>query len=146
MGRPEREIPTPTAAEIERVVRGGFDAWNADDWEALESFAWPDASIVAPEGWPEPGEQKGWDKIRAQFERLKEPLRDEHVEVHWIEADYPYGFSHVDWVGTGEGSGIDFRIPMWMITTYEGLRYKRIEYHMDEEQARAAWEAVRGNG
>jgi SnoaL-like domain len=145
MGRPESENADPTAVELERVARAAYDAWNADDWEALEAFAWPDASILAPEGWPEPGEQHGWPNVRAQFERLKEPLRDEHVEVHWIEVEPPYVLTHGDWVGTGDASGLDFRIPMWMITIYDGLRYTRIEYFMDEEKARAAWDSARGS-
>ena len=135
------ETQTATAEEIERVAREGLDAWNADDMQTIEALAWPDAVIVAPATWPEPGEQRGWSKIRAQYERLKEPLRGESVELVAIEVDPPYALTNVIWSGTGEGSGLEFRIPMWLVTTYRGLRYERIEYYTEEDAARASWEA-----
>ena len=145
MGKGEGEAEPQTAAELERIARLSYDAWNADDWDALESFAWPDAVIVPPDGWPEPGEQVGWPKIRAQFERLKEPLRDEGFEILAIEADPPCVLTAGVWGGFGEGSGLEMRVPMWIVTTYRGRRWVRIEYFLEEDKARASWKAARGS-
>lgn len=137
------ETQTPTAEEIERVAREGFDAWNADDWDTIEALAWPDAVIVGPPEWPEPGERVGWPAIRAQYERLKDPYSEERVEAEEIRVDGRHALSKVIWSVKGEGSGLETSVPMWLVTTYRGLRYERIEYYMQEDRARAAWEEKR---
>ena len=130
-----------SVSELERVAMHGIDAWNANDWEALEALAWPDAVVVAPEGWPEQEDIVGWPAIRRQFERLKESLQGEHVEVDSMQIEDDRVLAQVIWSGTGEGSGLEIRLPMWMLTTYRGQRYTRIEYYLEEEKARASWDA-----
>jgi outer membrane protein assembly factor BamD len=52
------------------VVRRSFEAWNANDWRALEASYDPDVIVDPPEGWPEGEVAHGWKAVRTQFERL----------------------------------------------------------------------------
>jgi ketosteroid isomerase-like protein len=133
----------PERPKIEALVRDGFEAWNADDWDRLMGFYEPDAVVKAPEGWPEAGDSHGREEIRRQFERLKEPLRDERAELVGIEAEADRALAEVVWAGTGEGSGLEMRIPMWIIYVAPGDRFSRTEFYLEEAKAREAWEAPR---
>jgi ketosteroid isomerase-like protein len=122
----------------EAVVLRGVEAWNANDWNALEAITSPDVVVVAPEGWPESGEFVGWPAARRQFERLKDSWSEERVEIIGIESTGDWVLLHCRWTGKGQGSGLDFDFDTWMaVLVREGMQ-ARIEYFLDEAPARRA--------
>jgi ketosteroid isomerase-like protein len=124
----------------ESVLRRSIEAWNENDWGALESMWNPDGHIVAPEGWPEPGQRKGWAAIREQFERIKDSWTEERVEVLAIR-EVPRGLlADLRWSVKGDASGAPLDVDMWMLCEFEGGRFSSIEYFLDREAAMAAAE------
>jgi ketosteroid isomerase-like protein len=121
----------------EAVVRRSIEAWNRDDWDALEAVWHVDGDIVAPPGWPESGVFRGWSAIRSQFERLKAAWSDEHIELVALETIGDHVLADVRWHGRGE-SGLDFDLEVWMLNSVRGGRLVRVTYHFDEGAARAS--------
>ena len=53
------------------IMRANFDAWNADDMDAVRESFNPGAILWLPEGWPEPGPFVGREAVMRQFEQLR---------------------------------------------------------------------------
>jgi ketosteroid isomerase-like protein len=128
----------PGSPTNESVFRRSIEAWNANDWETLESLWSPDGSIVAPEGWPEPGTRVGWAAIREQFERIKESWIEERAEVLAIRPVGDRLFADIRWIVRGEASGAPLEVNMWMLCDFEDGRFSAIEYFLDRDAARTA--------
>jgi len=126
-------VPDP-----ETVVRRSIDAWNRDDWAALEALWDPDGEIVAPPGWPESGVFEGWPAIRRQFERLKGAWGDERIEVVSMATVGRQLLAHVRWYGHGGASGLELDLEVWMLNSVRDGKLVRVEYHLSEEAARTA--------
>jgi ketosteroid isomerase-like protein len=120
------------------LVRRSIEAWNRDDWDALEAVWHADGEIVAPPGWPEPGVFSGWPAVRRQFERLKESWSDEHIELASLTTLDRTVLAQVRWRGHGEASGLDLDLEVWMVNFVRGGKLSRVEYHFDEDAARAS--------
>lgn len=128
--------------ELEQRVAESMRAFNDADWNALERLWNPDGEIIPPAGWPEGGRIRGWDGVRAQFERLKADWSEDHLEVVSVtEVRSGVVLAAFRWVGTGAGSGLGFDRPMWMVNMFEDGLIVRTEYFLDESAARAAAEA-----
>jgi ketosteroid isomerase-like protein len=121
--------------EEESVLRRSLEAWNENDWDALEALWNPDGEIDAPEGWPESGTQVGWDAVRTQFERIKDSWAEESVELIRVERTGDRLLGHLRWVLRGEASGAPLEVPMWMLCEFRDARFSRIRYFMDEGAA-----------
>jgi ketosteroid isomerase-like protein len=128
--------------EHEVVFRRSVDAWNTDDWEALESMWNPEGHIVAPEGWPEPGRRDGWAAIREQFERIKDSWTEEHVEVLKVRSAGDRLFADIRWIVRGEASGAPLQVAMWMLCEFDDGVFTSIEYFLDHDAAMAACEGI----
>jgi ketosteroid isomerase-like protein len=130
--------------EIVEVVRRSFDAWNSNDWEALEELYDPDAVAQAPDGWPEPGVIEGFEAVREQFARNKDSWEEEHVEIDEIRELGPDRvLAHVRWVTKGKASGLAFETPVTELLTVRGGRITRAEFFLDRARALEAagvWE------
>ncbi len=50
-----------------KIVRAGFEAWNAGDMETVREAFDPDVIMRTPEGWPEPGPYVGRDAVMRQL-------------------------------------------------------------------------------
>ncbi|MGH2981505.1 MAG: nuclear transport factor 2 family protein [Solirubrobacterales bacterium] len=128
-----------TAEEDLDHIRRSIDAWNRNDWEAMEASATPEISIVAPEGWPESGVFEGWPAVRRQYERLKGSWSDERIEVLALD---PVGddrvLAHLHWTGHGETSGLDLDLRTWGLNTLEDGRITRTEFFLDRDAAMRA--------
>jgi ketosteroid isomerase-like protein len=126
----------------EAVFRRSVEAWNADDWEKLESLWNPNGHIVAPEGWPEPGRRDGWNAIRKQFDRIKESWTEEHAEILDIRSAGDLLFASLRWVVRGEASGAPLEVHMWMLCAFQDGMFTSIEYFLDRDAAMAAAEGI----
>lgn len=118
------------------VVRRAIDAWNADDWEALEALNDPEITIRAPDGWPESGEFAGWQAVRRQFERLKESWSEEHIEAIELR-DLGAGrvLLRAHWRGHGEASGLELDLAVDVTYTVSEGRITRTEFSLPGEPA-----------
>lgn len=123
------------SSETDGLARRAIQAWNADDWDGLETMVRPDVVAVGPREWPETGSRNGWPEVRDQFERLKDPWESEHLDVVGIQ-DTPAGaILEGRWVGTGTGSGIDLDMPVWIyFEATEGL-IVQMQFFLAKEQA-----------
>ena len=127
----------------EELLRLSIERWNADDWEALESFWDPDGEVVAPAGWPEAGTYRGWPAIREQFERVKGSWAEERVEIARAR-EMPAGLlADLRWTMKGEASGAPLEVEMWMLSEFKGGLFTRVRYFLDRGEAELA---ARGDG
>ena len=121
------------------IAKRALAAFNAEDWELMESFYWPDAEAFAPEGWPEAEDAKGWEAIRRQYERLKDSWSEDHYEIESLDAiDEDKVLSVGTWRIRGHGSGIEGEIKTWILTTLRDGKIARMQFFLDEEQAKRA--------
>ena len=131
-----------TEPDVERIARETLDAWNDDSWDRFEELWNPDAEIVTPAEWPEPGTFRGLANVRAEFLRLKETWDTDKVELLAIESRADRALAHIRWSGTGPGSGFPFELELWWVGLVRDGRNQRIEYFMDEQSARRAYDSV----
>lgn len=126
-------------ADSEAIVRQGVEAWNANDWDAIEATHTPDPVIVAPHGWPEAGTFEGWPEARRQYERVKQPWSEERIEILEIECEGDRALLRSRWVARGEGSGVGLDTELWVAYAFaEDGRISRLEYSLEESPARRA--------
>jgi ketosteroid isomerase-like protein len=125
--------------EVEELVEKSFVAYNRSDWDAMETLYWPDVEARAPEGWPEAEEAKGWPAVRRQFERLKDSWAEDRFELSSFE-DLGEGRAlvHGVWHTQGRESGIEADVDSWVIALARDGKLSRVDFYLDEKQARAA--------
>ena len=122
------------------AVREFAAAWNRDDWDEMEAAFWPDAQAIAPRGWPEAESPRGWEAVRRQFERLKDPWEEEHFELESVEElDAQRALSHGRWLGSGH-DGIPLDLEFWIVSRYRDGRIESVAFYFDRD------EALRGAG
>jgi hypothetical protein len=122
----------------EALVRRSIEGWNADDWEERLSAIWSlDGVIVAPAGWPEAGEFKGWPAMVAQWRRIKDSWHEEHVELISTETIGERVLASIHWVMRGEASGAPLDVDASIICEFKGDRLSKMAYFLDHETARA---------
>jgi hypothetical protein len=131
------------SVDREALVRRSIDAWNADDWEDQLAAIWsPDGTIVAPEGWPEAGEFRGWPAMLEQWRRIKGSWAEDRVEVIELESIADRVLAQLRWILQGEASGAPLEVNAWLVAESEGDRLSRMTYFLDRESARTAAEAA----
>ena len=118
------------------IVRRSFDAWNRNDWEALERFYDPAVVARAPDGWPETGLIRGWEAVRTQFARNKDSWEEEHVEVQELEElQAEQVLARIRWVTVGKESGLSFESVVNVLFALHEQRITRVEYYFDRRDA-----------
>jgi ketosteroid isomerase-like protein len=117
------------------VVRRSFEAWNANDWRALEASYDPDVIVDPPEGWPEGEVAHGWEAVRTQFERLKDAWQDERVQVVEVEEVGNRVLAQFRWVAQGKASGADVANALWGVFTVREGRIVRLKYFLGRANA-----------
>ena len=125
-------------SDNEALIRRAIDAWNANDWNALQELIAPDAELVAPGGWPETGSFKGWPAVRNLLHGLKEAWSKEHLEIVGVASRGDRVLVEARWYTRGEGSGLDIETTVWIAYVFEEGRVTRIEFTLEEEAARDA--------
>ena len=127
---------TKSNVELARELN---DAWNRSDWETTEALFWPDAEAIAPEGWPEAEDSRGWQAVLRQFERLKDSWTEERFELESIEAiDDQRVLQSGRWRGAGKESGIPLDLEIWIISIFRDGRVAKIVYFTDRDEAMRA--------
>jgi ketosteroid isomerase-like protein len=122
--------------EVARELTG---AWNRSDWEAMADLFWPDAEAIAPRGWPEAGDSRGWEAVQRQFARLKDSWTDERFELASTEAiDDQRVLQHGHWRGAGRESGIPLDLQIWFISTFRDGKIAKVVYYLDHDEAMRA--------
>ena len=93
------------------IVKASFEAWNAEDMDALRELYHPDAIARPPEGWPEPGPFVGREAVMRQFEQLRQTFDADTWE--WI-SDFIDAADRVAVrvIWRGAGSGPDANLEM----------------------------------
>ena len=125
------------------MIEASIQAFNDENWDALERLWEPDGMMVGPPAWPESGDIVGWPAIRAQFQRLKADWREDHIRIEEMEEAAPGTFLvRMRWTVTGAASELPFDVPMWMVARIRDGRYFRADYFQEEQPARAAAEAT----
>lgn len=126
----------------EALVQRSIDAWNSDDWEEQLRAVWsPDGVIVAPEGWPESGEFRGWPAMVEQWRRIKGSWAEERVDVIELESIDGRVLAQLRWTMRGEVSGAPLEVDVAIVCEVSGSRLSRMTYFLDRETARRAAEA-----
>jgi hypothetical protein len=128
--------------EREALIRRSVEAWNADGWEEQLKAIWrPEGTIVAPQGWPEAGEFKGWPAMVEQWRRIKDSWAEERVDVIDLESIGDRVLAHLRWIMQGEASGAPLEVDVWLVGQTEEDRLSKMAYFLDRETARTAAEA-----
>ena len=122
----------------EEIARRTVEAWNAGDWELLKALYSPEIEVVAPKEWPEGGTFNGWEAVRRQFERLKDSWSEERYAIDTVRSAGDKVLVVGRWLGRGETSGLDLDLQTCLVYTIADDRVVRIEYYLDENDARRA--------
>jgi ketosteroid isomerase-like protein len=126
------------SADREALLRRSLDAWNADDWEEQLNAIWSaDGTIVAPEGWPEVGEFRGWPAMLEQWRRIKGSWAEERVELLELESIGDRILAQVRWTMRGEASGAPLQVDVALVCEARDDRLTKMAYFLDREAARA---------
>ena len=125
------------------VVRRAFDAWNRNDWEELGRIYHPEIVAVAPEGFPEAGEFRGWEELKRQYRGLKSAWESEQIRVEEVVAEGDQVVARVSWAGIGKASGAPMTLEVTDLVTVEDQRVTRIEFFWRFEDALEAMRATR---
>ena len=107
-----------------RVIRALFDAWNANDMDAVRELYDPDVVMRGVEDWPEPGPYMGRDALMGEWEQIREAWNADLLEPisDFIDAADRV-VVRLAWRGVGQGPGMN----MEMTTVYM-VRKGRIVY------------------
>jgi ketosteroid isomerase-like protein len=118
------------------VVRRTLELWNQDDWEALAACYDPQVVTIAPRGWPEASDRRGWEETREQFERLKDSWSMERTEVDEIrDLGEDRVLARFRWLVSGRTSGIPAETPFTSLSTLREGKIIRIEFFLDHAEA-----------
>jgi ketosteroid isomerase-like protein len=123
----------------EALVRAGFDAWNANDTEALRALYTEDAVMETPPGWPEPGPFVGRDEVMRQWAFMRDGWNTDAIElVGDIVSAGDRVAARMVW--RTSGSGPDAEIEMTILFTARNGLAVRQQFFWDHEQALAELE------
>ena len=116
------------------VVKAGFEAWNAEDMNALRELHHPDCIARPPEGWPEPGPFVGREAVMRQWEQLRETFDADTWE--WI-SDFIDTADRVAVrvIWRGAGSGPEANLEMTDLFTVRKGRIFGLECFWDHTEA-----------
>jgi ketosteroid isomerase-like protein len=93
------------------IVRAAFQAWNAEDMNAVRELYHSEVSWRPPEGWPEPGPYMGRDAVMHQLEQLRETWDADTLDPidDLIDADDRVVVRLI-WRGVGRGPALSLEL------------------------------------
>ena len=116
------------------VVRGLFEAWNAQDMDRLRALFDPAVVVRAPEGWPEPGPFVGAEAVMRQWNQMRETFEADSLRITGDPvASADRVLARLVWRATGHGPETDMEMTgLW--TVRGGLVY-HVEFFWDHAEA-----------
>jgi uncharacterized protein len=117
-----------------KLVRAGFEAWNAGDMDAFRELYDPYVIVRMVEGWPEPGPLVGRDAVMRQWQQQRETFDADALEPvgDFVEAADRVVMRFV-WHGAGQGPEAD--LEMTQIITFRKAKIVSQEFFWDHAEA-----------
>jgi ketosteroid isomerase-like protein len=116
------------------VVRGGFEAWNAGDMDAIRAGLDPGVILRPPEDWPEPGPYVGPDAVMRQWQQVRATLDADSLELVSDFIDVGDRVA-VRGIWRGGGHGPEPRVEMTYLFTVRKGKVLAIEEFWDHAEA-----------
>ena len=101
---PSRDTAWAMSEENVEVVRAAAQAWNADDMDAFRELHDPDVILRPEKNWPEPGPFIGREAVIGFYERARETLDADTVE---LTGGMSHAADRVSPGGSGTARGTD---------------------------------------
>jgi ketosteroid isomerase-like protein len=124
------------------VVRRSLEQFIAGDRDSGWSMWSEDAIGIPPKDWPEPGEVRGRDAIRAQFEGWNAVFGPDWTQQMRIEQLHDLGdrrvLASLAFETTGAASGVPLDQELATIYTVQDGEVVKAEFFMNWDEARAA--------
>ena len=122
------------------TMRRGFEAWNAQDFEALLSIFDPglEWDMSRLEGWPEDQVYEGEEGLKRLWSTWLEPWDEFRLEAAEMIAKGDKVFSHVRMLTRGRGGGAAVGLEYGQVTTFDSAaKVKRNQVFSSLREARA---------
>jgi len=128
----------PSDAEL---TREAFALWNAREFDRLLLYFYSDVIWnTTPMGAPGIEEYRGHDGMRRFFRDWLDAFPDSTIEVEDVETRGEWSMSTSKQHVTGGGSGVPVEFRYWGIGHWRDGKLLYVENHIDEQQARAAFD------
>jgi ketosteroid isomerase-like protein len=117
-----------------KIVKAGFEAWNAGNMDAFRELFDPDVVMRNPVNWPEPGPFVGREAALSQFERVREIWEADTVEPvsDFIDVGDRVVVRHI-WHAAGRG--LDSTLEVTGVYTVRKRRIFYLELFWDHKEA-----------
>jgi ketosteroid isomerase-like protein len=126
----------------EQLLRESLAAYNAEGSEALVRLMTEDAVWAEDPEWPDGATWHGREGVRQVLaERLETATIS--VEVEGIEERGDRMLVLQRWRIQGSGSGIEADTHVAVINRWNGERIERVDFFLEQDRARAAFDDVR---
>jgi ketosteroid isomerase-like protein len=120
------------------VIRELIRRWNSGDLDGALELYTDDAEIRTGSHWPENAVYRGREAIRATTEDWASMWQTIHIELDDLEDHGDKVVGTGDWVMRGAASGIDGRMPIFIVFTIRGGKIAVLEWFADRDSAVAA--------
>jgi ketosteroid isomerase-like protein len=124
--------------ENERLLRQGYDAWNRDDWAAMEEVLAPEFEVDATDRVLNPDHYEGIEGFRRLAGEMAEVWDSWEIEpLEFLENGERVFVAHRV-RARGKGSGVVVEQTYWSVWTLRDGKGARLALHVDRERALAA--------
>jgi len=130
------------AGENERLCRMAYERYSDGDFDALLELFHPDVEVVVAPPNFESGTYHGHDEYRGLVERWAASWDEMRIEPRTIESRGDWVLACVDYVGRGQGSGVEVSQASWELSFWQQGSCRRYLVYWDAEQGRNAFSAL----
>jgi ketosteroid isomerase-like protein len=124
--------------EVERLLRQGYDAWNRDDWAAMEKVLAPEFEVDATDRVLNPDHYEGIEGFRRLAGEMAEIWDSWEIEPLEILENGELVFVAHRVRARGKGSGVVVEQTYWSVWTVRDGKGARLALYVDRERALAA--------
>jgi hypothetical protein len=119
------------------VIQRAFELWNEGEIRSPEFSALLDENVLVhhPRGWPEPGPTRGIGELLNQYERMRETFAVDSIELAGIRIDGDRALIHMRWNATGDASGVDTGLELFVAYTLADARIAGMSFYWTEAEA-----------
>ena len=127
------------SAEHVQRCREAYTRFSAGDIDGLLELFHPDVEVfVAPPNF-ESGTYRGRGAYRGLLERWSASWDEMRIEPQEMDTEGDWILARVDYVGRGEGSGVEVTQPSWEASLWQDGMCTRYEVYWDPDQGTAAF-------